>query len=415
MVFKFVHDAQRVWVEGRQQQTRRNGEEYGTDDNIGGALDGNGGVVNNGKPVENSDSNNCTTSLVALGVELRAVHTSNHVVLDSESFREGGDSYYNSQGGYIDDNYRYEGGDEVDANGVQSGRVGGSNNRRSQNNTMCRSVSDGHSYHHGHSTSQDGCAPPSKLPRYSDDRYAMDSQQHHETSHVSPASASIQSSTPNNNNTYYPRATAQSTYQKPDQQEIQLSSIELQLQQQEEAEEWAKWEAFQLEEKEWRKRRHVEYNNFINAKNERSTQISTLEQKRELLSKQEHMLNQQLPLHKKMLVMLKSKNATPSEQSTKMKEILSTSKRIVELKTELKGVIEDIEKMKEVESNHGVFRPSEKRPVFSGNMVDPNARVVPGKKRSLDRRTTMLKVRGFDDAGNANEVSGTHTSVVWCI
>ena len=98
-----------------------------------------------------------------------------------------------------------------------------------------------------------------------------------------------------------------------------------------------------------------------------------------------------------------------------MKEILSTSKRIVELKTELKGVIEDIEKMKEVESNHGVFRPSEKRPVFSGNMVDPNARVVPGKKRSLDRRTTMLKVRGFDDAGNANEVSGTHTSVVWCI
>jgi len=260
-------------------------------------------------------------------------------------------------------------------------------------------------------TMQDEYAQSTKLPRYSEGHHATDSQHQQQhllhtdrpvPSHVSPASSAIQL-TPAAN----PRTPVQSTYelqqQQQKQQEIQPSPIELQMQQQQEAEEWAKWEAFQVQEMEWRKRRHSEYSTFIAAKNERSTQLSTLEQKRDLLSKQEHMLSQQLPLHKKMLAMLKSKNATPAEQSTKMKEILSTSKRIVELKTEMKGVVEDIEKMKEEEVILGVFRPSEKRPVFSGN-VGTNGSVGVAKKRSLDRRTTVLKVQGFNEAENADEV-----------
>jgi len=375
VVFNFVEDAQRVWN--------------------GGGLDGNGGGGGD-RSLENTD-NNCVCSLVALGVELRDVHFSNHVVLDSESSTgRGGDDQY-TRGEYTDDNYEYEGGG--------GGRLGGGNsfNDRRRPGSVSRNVSDGHSYH---DHAQDEYAPSTKLPRYSEGHHATDSQHQQQhllhtdrpvPSHVSPASSAIQL-TPAAN----PRTPVQSTYELQ-QQEIQPSSIELQMQQQQEAEEWAKWEAFQVQEMEWRKRRHSEYCTFITAKNERSTQLSTLEQKRDLLSKQEHMLSQQLPLHKKMLAMLKSKNATPAEQSTKMKEILSTSKRIVELKTEMKGVVEDIEKMKEEEVILGVFRPSEKRPVFSGN-VGAVERVGVTKKRSLDRRTTMLKVQGFNEAENADEV-----------
>jgi hypothetical protein len=382
VVFKFVEDAQRVWN--------------------GGGLDGNGGDAgdaSNGQLLENND--NCVSSLVALGVELRAVHFSNHVELGSESSTgRGGDNPYN-RGGYSEEIYEYEGG------GVGRSNGGNSFNDRRRPGSVSRSVSDVHAYHEH---AQDGYAPSTKQPRYSEGHHAMDSQQHNARpgpSHVSPASSAIQL-TPAAN----PRIPVQSTYeqqqqQQQKQQEIQLSPIELQMQQQQEAEEWSKWEAFQVQEMEWRKRRHAEYNSFTQSKNERSNQLSTLEQKRDLLSKQEHMLSQQLPLHKKMLAMLKSKNATPAEQTTKMKEILSTSKRIVELKTEMKGVIEDIEKMKEEEVILGVFRPSEKRPVFTGN-VGAVERVGVAKKRSLDRRTTMLKVQGFNEAENADEVGWTN-------
>ena len=399
VVFKSVQDAQRVWMEGRRHH-------HGKGDNNRNGLDGNGGSSSGGpngvKSLENTD--NFVSSLVELGVELRAIHFSNHVnLLDLESNtprggERGGD---NIQGEYTD----YNSGNESGSGGRLGGE-GASHNDRRRSDSLCRSVRHGQHSYHGRSL--DVNSSSSELPQCANDQYAIDSRHHQqhvhynaqpEPSHVSPASACIQTT---NNTNYYPR-TPISLINK--QQKNQSSAIELQLKQQEEAEEWGKWEAFQLEEMEWRKRRRVEYNSFIQAKNERSTQLSTLEQKRDLLSKQEHMLSQQLPLYKKILVMLKSKNATPSEQSTKMKEILSTSKRIVELKTEMKGITRDIEKIKEEESVLGVFRPSEKRPVFSGNVGGPDAKVGSGKKRSLDRRTTTLKVQGFDESDKANEVS----------
>ena len=204
------------------------------------------------------------------------------------------------------------------------------------------------------------------------------------------ATASAQSTPIYPTNTKYHRSPSK---QQQSQQQKQLSPMEVQLQQQKQLEEQKAYEQFQVQEKEWRKRRKAEYDIFMTAKQSREAQLSTLEHKKDLLSKQESMLNSQLPLHKKMLTVLKSKNAELSEQSKKMKEILSTQTRIMEIKKEIKVLVETIEKLKEEEITKGVFRPTEKRPIFSSADIDGSAKK---KKARLDRRTTVLKVNGFN-------------------
>lgn len=197
------------------------------------------------------------------------------------------------------------------------------------------------------------------------------------------AAASSAQSTPNypTNTKYHRSPSKQSSQQKL------LSPMEIQLQQK-------AYEQYQLQEKEWRKRRKAEYDIFMTAKQSREANLSTLEQKKDLLSKQESMLNSQLPLHKKMLTVLKSKNAELSEQFKKMKEILSTQTRINEIKKDIKGIVETIEKLKQEEVSKGVFRPTEKRPIFSS--ADNDGGLTKKKKARLDRRTTVLKVEGFN-------------------
>ena len=107
------------------------------------------------------------------------------------------------------------------------------------------------------------------------------------------------------------------------------------------------------------------------------------------------MLNKQLPLHKKMLTVIKSKNDNTAEQTKKMKEILGIQTRIMELKKEMKGIVEKIEQMKKDEVTWGVFRPSEKRPVFvdntggGSNTLRVDCGGLAKKKSRLDRRTTI--------------------------
>lgn len=144
----------------------------------------------------------------------------------------------------------------------------------------------------------------------------------------------------------------------------------------------------------WRVRRKTEYDAFVAEQAERLTQIAKSEQKRDLLLKQESMLSKQLTLHKKMLGMLKSKNAPAGDQSKKMKEILSTQSRVNEIKLEVKGLVEDIEKLKEQEKTKGRFKPSEPRPVFSETYIQGNFK--------MDRRTTVLKVTG-DKLGDSSQ------------
>eukprot|EP00984_Skeletonema_dohrnii_P025611 scaffold14792_cov101-Skeletonema_dohrnii-CCMP3373.AAC.1 len=93
-----------------------------------------------------------------------------------------------------------------------------------------------------------------------------------------------------------------------------------------------------------------------------------------------------------MLSMLKSKNAPASEQSKKMKEILGAQTQLLQLKKDRKSTVEELEKLKEEERVKGVFVPSEKRPVFveSGDSAGV-------QKRSLDRRSTVLRVEGFEE------------------
>jgi len=212
------------------------------------------------------------------------------------------------------------------------------------------------------------------------------------------ATASPAQSTPNYpTNTKYHRSPSK----QQSQQQKKLSPMEKQLQEQKQLEEQKAYEAFQIQEKEWRKRRKAEYDIFMTAKQSREAHLSTLEHKKDLLSKQESMLNSQLPLHKKMLTVLKSKNAELSEQSKKMKEILSTQTRVMEIKKEIKGLVETIEKLKQEEITKGVFRPTEKRPIFSSADNDGSTKK---KKARLDRRTTVLKVEGFNNEVTEDDI-----------
>lgn len=115
--------------------------------------------------------------------------------------------------------------------------------------------------------------------------------------------------------------------------------------------------------------------------------IQKLEVKRDLVSQQESALARQLELHKKMLSLVK----VAADKTKKMKEILTTQTRIMELKREIKSIVEDLEAAKK-EDNASVFVSTAKRPVFRGVMSAGG-----GGSRSLDRRTTVLKVVGFEE------------------
>jgi hypothetical protein len=215
-----------------------------------------------------------------------------------------------------------------------------------------------------------------------DAKMARHSEQNYPTQHRNNMKPAPSYTNPSNN-----------SYNRTEQKH-QLTPEEIELKKQRREEYQKQYEAFQKEEQEWRTRRNAEYQAFATAKNERTAQISTLQQKKDLQSKQETMLAKQLPLHKKMLSMLKSKNAPASEQSKKMKEILSTQTQLLELKKDMKNTVEELEKLKQEERVKGVFVPSEKRPVFVASGAASAGGV---KKRSLDRRSTVLKVEGFGE------------------
>lgn len=100
------------------------------------------------------------------------------------------------------------------------------------------------------------------------------------------------------------------------------------------------------------------------------------------------MLAKQLPLHKKMLAVLQAKKAPPAEQSKKMKEIISAQTRSMELKKEMKNLAEEIEREREAVERD--FCPSKKW----GAGADGGS-CGAAANRSLDMRTTFLKVKGF--------------------
>ena len=227
----------------------------------------------------------------------------------------------------------------------------------------------------------------SKLPRLHSYQNSS-ADQGMSTKHDKKPAPSI---TNQSNNSYH----RTSDKKEKQQQHHQLTPEELEVQKQKRDEYQKQYEAFQKEEQEWRKRRLAEYQSFITAKNERTAQLTTLQQKRDLQSQQESMLVKQLPLHKKMLSVLKSKDAPASEQSKKMKEILNTQTQLLELKKEMKITVEELEMLREEERVKGAFVPSEKRPVFAANGTGL-------RKRKLDRRTTVLRVEGFGEE-NVND------------
>lgn len=352
--FKFVEDAKRIWEGGSSSR---------------GSLDG-----------------------IARGVELTAVHFTNTVMPDGSkgSANDNRGDQRTGGGGRGESGDRKRNWREDDRGGGQF-RVkmqrGSEDDRlpivRMQQQNYATSHTSGKNYYNDD---------------YYDDQYQFDEdgnyidptqqKQQHMTSPPAAAAAFSQTPSTNTTNNSYRRTPSKQSQQQ------KISPIELQLQQQKNEEEQKQWEEFQQKESEWRERRRVEYNAFTEAKNARASQLSTLEQKRDLLTKQEEMLEKQLPLHKKMLTVLQSKEASAADQSKKLKEILSTQTRIVELKAEMKSLVTEIEKMKEDEEVKGVFKPSEKRPIFVGGGSGDGGG---GKKRRLDRRTTVLRVEGFDD------------------
>ena len=86
----------------------------------------------------------------------------------------------------------------------------------------------------------------------------------------------------------------------------------------------------------------------------------------------------------------------------------------MEIKKEIKGLVETVEKLREEGVTKGVFRPTEKRPIFSSAGADGG--LTKKKKARLDRRTTVLKVEGFnndvteDDVKEHFSTCGTITS-----
>lgn len=361
--FKFVEDAKRVW-------------EGGNDGLDGNMVGGNNNI--------NMDEGGENISLVKMGVKLKAIHFTNYMV----------DNTRNN----ADHNHRDRGGPTAMGVGSRGGHeAGGFDRKRNWNERYQDNNSNLRGEYHNHHSQQ----PPSKSPRYATEEQHHNQYEMPQSAAAASSSATIQSTNFPTNTTYH-RSPSKELSQQLQQQK--LSPLELQLQQQKQAEQQKAYEEFQITESKWRERRQIEYDTFISAKTKRTKHLSTLEQKRDLLSKQEDMLNKQLPLHKKMLSVIKSKNDT-AEQTKKMKEILGIQTRIMELKKSMKCIVEEIEQMKKDEVTLGVFRPSEKRPVFvdgSGDSSTPGGGVaVDGgsakKKSRLDRRTTTLKIEGFND------------------
>jgi len=304
-------------------------------------LDGNA----NTKSGNNSNGDEEQISLVQLGVQLKAVHYTNFMIAQPK----------------VVDRQAGSGGNGRGSGSMSSGGRGGEGRGfdRKRNWDQQQGQSNGSQYDTPQSSAAATASPAQSTPNYP-------------------------------TNTKYHRSPSK----QQSQQQKKLSPMEKQLQEQKQLEEQKAYEQFQIQEKEWRKRRKAEYDIFMTAKQSREAHLSTLEHKKDLLSKQESMLNSQLPLHKKMLTVLKSKNAELSEQSKKMKEILSTQTRVMEIKKEIKVLVETIEKLKEEEVTKGVFRPTEKRPIFSS--ADTDGGSAKKKKARLDRRTTVLKVDGFN-------------------
>ena len=362
--FKYVNDAIKVWDGGSD------------------GLDGNNSCLNTGSGNNGGGEEEQIISLVQLGVQLKAVHYTNFMIAPSKA----ADRAPQSGGGR--------------GSGSAAGGRGGEGRGFDRKRNWRDDQQQQQQY------PDEGGGGDQQQGQHSQDP----SRGQYDTPQSSAAAAASTQSTPNYpSNTKYHRSPS-----KQQQKQQLLSPMEIQLQQQKQLEEQKAYEEFQIQEKEWRKRRKAEYDIFMTAKQTREDHLSTLEQKKDLLSKQESMLNQQLPLHKKMLTVLKSKNAELSEQSKKMKEILSTQTRIMEIKKEIKGLVETIEKLREEEVTKGVFRPTEKRPIFSS--ADADDGLTKKKKARLDRRTTVLKVEGFnndvteDDVKEHFATSGTITS-----
>eukprot|EP00804_Cyclotella_cryptica_P017203 CCRYP_013151-RB/>CCRYP_013151-RB protein AED:0.05 eAED:0.05 QI:213/1/1/1/1/1/3/1128/484 len=95
-----------------------------------------------------------------------------------------------------------------------------------------------------------------------------------------------------------------------------------------------------------------------------STQMSTLQQKLSLLQKQETTLQKQVTLQKKILAVFQSKNHSKDDQTKKLKEILTLQTRVMELKKERMGGIQELE----------ILRKKKKR-----SMMSPQGHCLEGK------------------------------------
>lgn len=233
---------------------------------------------------------------------------------------------------------------------------------------------------------------PYKVAKYCDYSGGPGGRQYHPDEYRDESAQHQYQKSPTNksNNTYHRDITPMQI--SPQKKEV--TPEEIAAREQHEAEQLKLHEEFLQKQSDWRVRRKAEYDAFTAEQAERLAQIAKSEQKRDLLTKQESMLSKQLTLHKKMLGMLKSKNAPAGDQSKKMKEILSTQSRVNEIKLEIKGLVEEIEKLKEQEKAKGRFKPSEPRPIFTETYIQGNFK--------MDRRTTALKVTG-DQLGDSKQ------------
>jgi hypothetical protein len=111
-----------------------------------------------------------------------------------------------------------------------------------------------------------------------------------------------------------------------------------------------------------------------------TAQISTLQQKLNLVSQQEATLQKQLGLQKKMLAVLKAKNDDMSkdDQSKQLKDILTTQTKIMELKKEKMDGLKELQGLK------------------SKQKLGIEKKRSAAAKKKLDMRTTMLKIDGLD-------------------
>ncbi|KAL7517418.1 hypothetical protein ACHAWX_002345, partial [Stephanocyclus meneghinianus] len=309
--------------------------------------------------------------LVAAGVKLKAIHYTNQVA-QMAAARDDASSQLERKRSRDDSRWKKK---DEDGGGMTSGGRSG----RPHNGTAV--------------------ASPNKASRYSDDYYATptnhsqymhpeeyNSQQHegslvHSFSHTSAPShpsvrdrphpaadrsapnsdppARIRHSTPRDNaNVFLGKNLNQETPEQPPQIQIHSSQT---MHEQPPPKPLA-----------WHRNTHTTHA-------QRTAQTSTLRQKLSLLQKQETALQKQLTLQKKMLAVLRSKNHSKDDQSKKLREILTLQTRVMQLKRER------MEGMKELDGLQGKIGVEASKMGWSG-------------RKSLDRRTTVLSVEGFETA-----------------